>query len=72
MEKRLSLEERHTLKDEALKTIEMVDNYEKQYDVTVFFWATAKNASHARLKVEEILKNIPMTTNIGDIVEVEY
>ena len=53
----ISLVERNRLKKEAQDTIKKLDNYEKQFDVTVYFWARGKNAQEAEDNVEKVLAN---------------
>lgn len=72
MSKRLSIQERENMRSKALKDITLIDNYPKQFDVTVYFWTEAKSAEEAKEKVEGELRNCGITTSFGEIEEVEY
>lgn len=68
----IPLVERNKLRKEAQETIKKLDDYEKQYDVVVYFWARGKNKKEAVDNVEKSLQNCRMTYNIGEVEEVEY
>lgn len=69
--KKLTVKEREILKKDALKTIEMVDNYLKKFDVMVCVWAEDKTSSEAINEVENQLRQIRFPSTISSCEEVE-
>ena len=63
-------EERDRIKAKALADIEMVENYPKKFDVTIFGWMEGKSAEDVKEQVVQALNGSGLTYSFGDITEV--